>query len=207
MPNYTILIQAIPKETIVIEDGILGLFGSTKGEAQYSVSTITDIRSTENLMNITTVELISPTRSVYEKQILITSIPSAISEWGGAFSIAWGLFYFLFGAGRLDPFGIFTALFIRRKAQKYLIEGRNKDNGDNGDEGDRENQKHNGYGDMASDPTLYVPQTTSMQDGFPEPMNGIVQRQGEHIRKIEEDFYHLRRLLRDYYLDMDLVGL
>ncbi|KAF9289632.1 hypothetical protein BGZ68_008942 [Mortierella alpina] len=58
---------------------------------------------------------------------------------------------------------------------------------------------------MALDPPLFMP-LTSTQGEFPESMNGIVQRQGEHIRKVEEDFYNLRRLLREYYLNTDLVN-
>lgn len=107
---------------------------------------------------------------------------------------------------RLDPFGIFTTLFLHRKTRRYLIEGRNKNNVDYGYKRGKKKREHRGYGDMASDPTLYVPQPTSIRDGFHEPINEIVQRQGQHIRQVEEDFYRLRRLLRDYYLDLDLVS-
>ncbi|KAF9923803.1 hypothetical protein BGZ67_009656, partial [Mortierella alpina] len=204
----------------------------------------------------------------------ITSIPDAFSSWGGAFSVAWGLFYFIFGAGRLDPFGLFTACLLGRKARKYLIEGY---------------KEHEGYGNMAPDtapkesqilptvPSIIPPACASqrsnvsgqpsshsdeascksshppfsekaakdsgdlslmleklMQDGLSEAHVDYLQSQGEHIRrqyehirkvekdfsnqgehirrqdehirKVEKDFSNMRRLLSDYYLDMDLVS-
>ncbi|KAF9277003.1 hypothetical protein BGZ68_009599, partial [Mortierella alpina] len=175
LPSYETHIQVVPKETIVIEDGIMGLLGSTKPKPEYSVSITTDSYNNMNSRNISKIVLRSPTRSVREKQIL-----------------------------RLDPFGIFTTLFLHRKTRRYLIEGRNKNNVDYGYKRGKKKREHRGYGDMASDPTLYVPQPTSIRDGFHEPINEIVQRQGQHIRQVEEDFYRLRRLLRDYYLDLDL---
>ncbi|KAG9319599.1 hypothetical protein KVV02_003868, partial [Mortierella alpina] len=193
-------------ETQVVAPGIWGLFGNFKDQLDYSVTTTADKYSTGS--DYIDVRVLSPTKSVKESQILIKSIPGALGDWGGVFSTLWGIFYFFFGQERLDPFGIFTVLFIRRKTRRNLIEGREKgkaDDGDNGDNGDRGDRWNNGYGNMASDPTLYVPLTTSTEGGL-ESMNGIVQRQGEHIRKIEEDFYNLRRLLKDYYLDIDLVS-
>ncbi|KAF9321737.1 hypothetical protein BGZ91_004469, partial [Linnemannia elongata] len=55
-----------------------------------------------------------PLTNIEETQILMTTIPSALSSLGGAISLATGIFCAWFGSRRLDPFGCCRKLRPRK---------------------------------------------------------------------------------------------
>ncbi|KAG0038941.1 hypothetical protein BGZ83_002948, partial [Gryganskiella cystojenkinii] len=110
-------IHVEPKATKVIHTGIWGLFGASEEELQYSVSSSSNTRASNE--NMSAIDVVLSSVSLNQTQILVTSIPSAFADWGGAFSAAWAIFYFCFGAPRLNPFGMISRL-IRRKTQRSI---------------------------------------------------------------------------------------
>ncbi|KAF9102400.1 hypothetical protein BGX29_004630 [Mortierella sp. GBA35] len=72
-----------------------GLFGPYKEVPRYSVFSKVDPVPEAYDVGI---NIMIPLSSINETQILITTIPSVFADWGGAFSAAWAIYYFFFGA-------------------------------------------------------------------------------------------------------------
>ncbi|KAF9089525.1 hypothetical protein BGX27_002456 [Mortierella sp. AM989] len=231
MTGSQIYINVQPKTTNIIHNGVRGLFGELEDELEYTVST--SAFSQASMESCSWIDVVLSTVSLNDTQILITSIPSAFADWGGAFSAAWAAFYFFFGTPRLDPFGVISRL-IRRRTQRSIT-------------------KFYGYWSsdaLPSKPQWYMPKDSTLprtsryqrsshyektahcmgdttckvsssassiipvQDVVDISEKGqqgeySIQAQAECIHKVERleaDFIRLHGLLKEYYLEMDLTN-
>ncbi|KAI7826086.1 hypothetical protein BC939DRAFT_447753 [Gamsiella multidivaricata] len=223
-------IRVVPKSTRVIGKDFWGLFGNHESENMQSISSTA---TTYTEIGETNIYVFVPSYSLEDEQILVTPVLRVFSDWGGAFSAAWGVFYFFFGSSRVEPFGLITARFLRRKTKRniaakygYLAS-------------DLEANKPEESSLVSTSQPLYPPEKSPGQEKEVPPTNlpyssdiaaekGVVdlalileklkqqeeriQRQEKQIQehkkdayKVKKDFYNMEGLLKDYYLNMDLV--
>ncbi|KAF9980765.1 hypothetical protein BGZ65_004703 [Modicella reniformis] len=193
-------IDVFSKVTKVIRKDFLGFFGlhDNNLKQEFASSERTYNRS---ISNTSIIEVQLKKYSMDQTEILLTSIPDAIAAFGGAFSAAWGLFHFFFGAGRLDPFGMISKRFLRKKTQKRLAES---------------------YGywplqSVTSESPEKAPNNASVNEPAHDPPDSAsdmwtqentkqIQEQVKHQRKVEKDLEKLEGFLREYYLDMAIAS-
>ncbi|KAF9290543.1 hypothetical protein BGZ68_006779 [Mortierella alpina] len=220
-----------PKVTKVIRSDIWGLFGSTEAEQEYSIETLWIPLSTNNYSII---DVYLAQGSHNDTQILVTSIPRAFADWGGAFSVAWAIFFFFFGAPRVDPFGIISRL-IGRKTQRYVttfygqwlskpqespfksptiqrtftaqLSFLNEKTAQ-----DMHSKSCKGSANTSLDITADDAADVAVREQQDESNIEVQMEQTADVKKLkadfdnlQKDFHKLHQLLKDYYLEMDLT--
>ncbi|KAG0366382.1 hypothetical protein BGZ54_005412 [Gamsiella multidivaricata] len=194
-------IRVVPKSTRVIGKDFWGLFGNHESENMQSISSTA---TTYTEIGETNIYVFVPSYSLEDEQIL-----------------------------RVEPFGLITARFLRRKTKRniaakygYLAS-------------DLEANKPEESSLVSTSQPLYPPEKSPGQEKEVPPTNlpyssdiaaekGVVdlalileklkqqeeriQRQEKQIQehkkdayKVKKDFYNMEGLLKDYYLNMDLV--
>ncbi|KAF9211325.1 hypothetical protein BGZ59_008233 [Podila verticillata] len=116
--NTLMTVQAVNVETYALRSDIWGYFGSLYKVPQRSVQTE---NTSAYYSGQSRIQIFFPKEEIVQRQILLTSIPSAFADWGGWFSVVWSLFYILFGSPRLDPFGLVALLFMTNKAKRKIL--------------------------------------------------------------------------------------
>ncbi|KAK3810160.1 MAG: hypothetical protein J3Q66DRAFT_352285 [Benniella sp.] len=68
----------------------------------------------------TVLVMIIPITASEEFESLVLSIGGALGSWGGVFSLVGSIYYFLFGTGKMTPFG-YVQRFLLRRGTKRMI--------------------------------------------------------------------------------------
>ncbi|KAI8345686.1 hypothetical protein B0O80DRAFT_268216 [Mortierella sp. GBAus27b] len=76
----------------------------------------------------------TPAFLVENKEILVMSIPGALSTWGGIIPIIGSIFYFFFGKGKLSPFGFLHKGILRSSINTKIDSIYRKNKGDDDDD-------------------------------------------------------------------------
>ncbi|KAF9149650.1 hypothetical protein BG015_008558 [Linnemannia schmuckeri] len=95
---HPVTLRVFPTRNVKLPD-IWGLMGMTFSQPQHSISSSFNtfpIPMNESYLNVKV-----PLTNIEQTQILITTIPSAFSSWGGALSLVTGIFCFCFGSRKL----------------------------------------------------------------------------------------------------------
>ncbi|KAI1314947.1 hypothetical protein EDD11_001532 [Mortierella claussenii] len=218
--GWTVDIRVVPTEVQAIKEGFLGLFGMHESQQEYRLSSSLSIAPTDGA---TVIRVFVPTVYYKEKQVLTTSIPSAFSAWGGASSAAWGIFYFLFGRGRSDPFG-FLARFFRQQTQHHLTAKYGYWASDSAPSKPAAVQMSLSQTSLPNDektervivpaPSPVIPCTIEVDHSHDAALilqqlkqqQEVMDKQEQHINKVEDNFNKLDGLLREYYLEMGLAS-
>ncbi|KAG0348232.1 hypothetical protein BG004_005628 [Podila humilis] len=225
MSNATgVSVQIMNVLTYELRDDFWAYFGSIKPKPRRKVLT----RPSSYVHGGgSRVDIGLPKFEMHYKQIPITSIPSAFADWGGAFSVVWGVFYILFGAPRLDPFGLIGILFMTKKSKRKIMRAygplQQKPEYPGGPDADGRAQRRMSTSSSASSmfshatsPTIYqpygsppFPQTPStMPSGLEhDPKQISIQQQlhkqqSESQQRLDERFRRLERMLSEFYLNM-----
>ncbi|KAF9355427.1 hypothetical protein BGX26_006577 [Mortierella sp. AD094] len=155
------------------------------------------------------IQIAVPTSSIKQSQRLITTIPNALTSWGGPFSVVWGVFYALFGSPRMNPFGLIAIYCFGRKTKRNIAEvygswRREKlDEDDGGQYGVKQSttsrdRPRTHYPDLR--PELNTSTTMSPDQDYPWKL-----RQHRHNQVTESKIKELEGLLKEYYLNMELI--
>ncbi|KAG0208019.1 hypothetical protein BGX28_000907 [Mortierella sp. GBA30] len=99
-----------------------GLWGKLQEQPAYS---LTSALNAEPLVGLTRANIFLvnvPVMRTEQSQLLVQTFQSAFSSWGGAFSVAWGLYYFLFGSPRMEPFGVVALYMFGRTTKRKVHE-------------------------------------------------------------------------------------
>ncbi|KAF9574720.1 hypothetical protein EC968_005725 [Mortierella alpina] len=220
-------IQTTPVKTWEKRTDIWGLFGRLKTQPQYTVrSSVSDIKRA----NSSFIMVGLPTFSVEQSELLITTIPNAFASWGGAFSATFGIFHILFGSPRIDPFGIIAVYFFGynmkrkisktygswRRASPIRKDGHPISGNDNGLASSRASTFAD-FHQLDQNPSPLSPSCIRSLPTYSFEGNGCSDaleddmhldpwaRQERHNRVTEAKFKELEGLLREYYLNMELV--
>ncbi|KAF9929066.1 hypothetical protein BGZ67_006596 [Mortierella alpina] len=191
--------QMTPKKTYLRRTDIWGLLGSDIDQPEYSVlvsSALMPLGTPYSALNV-----VFPTTNLVYRQKLITTIPTAFSSWGGAFSVIYGVLYFLFGSPRADPFGVVgTYVFGKRNKDKlshdYPALTENEPGEDEGQQGLLA-ADHSAEGSESD-------KTVAIEDGSFNALSKAQQHQSRHVLALESKINDIEAVLRMYYLDMAL---
>ncbi|KAF9983210.1 hypothetical protein BGZ75_005316 [Mortierella antarctica] len=186
-------------ETYLRRTDIWGLLGSDIDQPEYSVlvsSALMPLGTPYSALNV-----VFPTTNLVYRQKLITTIPTAFSSWGGAFSVIYGVLYFLFGSPRADPFGVVgTYVFGKRNKDKlshdYPALTENEPGEDEGQQGLLA-ADHSAEGSESD-------KTVAIEDGSFHALSKAQQQQSRHVLALESKINDIEAVLRMYYLDMAL---
>ncbi|KAF9947623.1 hypothetical protein BGZ65_008684, partial [Modicella reniformis] len=201
----------------VIRKDFFGLFGSLEDNVRHETTT-SGQTFPDPTSNASDISVYMKKNFLDQAEIPVTSIPDAVAAFGGAFSAVWGLFYFFFGAARLDPFGIITRRFIRQKTQKNLTaaygywtsQSVTIEPQESAPKNDSVNAlSHaplNSASDMCGEHLAVFYKKLKQLDQWTQENINQIQEQVKHQRKVEKDLEKLKGLLRDYYLEMDLAS-
>ncbi|KAI7832174.1 hypothetical protein BC939DRAFT_488707 [Gamsiella multidivaricata] len=208
--------------TRVLRSDFLGLFGLYNDSA-----TIYDVKSNAEVIldqNKTHIYYQFPNMQIESRQVLLLSIPEAISSWGGAFSIILSIFYALFGKGAFSPFGIIQKSVLRNgtraKIASVYTNGRKGNNENNNDKSNSLTYLDNNKQD-ARDTNAPLPFVLGGANYQPcqQDLTALHQQQQEihheelvalrqQIRALRQDVSHLQRheqRVKEFYLDMELM--
>ncbi|KAF9179426.1 hypothetical protein BGZ51_006926 [Haplosporangium sp. Z 767] len=214
--DSTTWVRMTPTTTKLRESGIRGLFGFLQDQVKYSVtssvSTYSKLLYTPDFIHDSNIVVNVPTETIEQKEIVINTIPNALGSWGGAFSVVWGLFYFLFGSPRMDPFGFFAIHVFGRKGKRRI--SRQFTTWGKPPQYDEERQGLRQSQDTLTDISLgeshplqqsdsqHVPLQMQHMDQFSE--SETTQQQDRRHRMLLSRINDLEAVLREYYLNMDL---
>ncbi|KAF9999946.1 hypothetical protein BGZ65_004776 [Modicella reniformis] len=212
--NQGLEIRVTPRRFWTVREDIWGLFGTL---VDYQISSVSSyLHNVVPDFDGAYVEVMLPKELEIKTEILLTTIPSAFAAWGGAFSAAWSIFYFFFGASRLSPFGIINEC-MRMKTRRYIT----KQYGDWSWKARRNQQLDSKPSNSTTTVSLSVWPTNDVSStapasnvSFDRVMEGVevdlvkrrMQAQDEEIKNLKGDFKRLHGLLNEYYLDMDLIS-
>ncbi|KAF9574721.1 hypothetical protein EC968_005726 [Mortierella alpina] len=184
----------------------VGLWGYFQDKPAYSVSSqfLTYPAINQN-RNVTEVRVYVPTRSFENSQVLIQTFQSAFSSWGGAFGVAWGFFYFLFGSPRMDPFGFFALYILGRSTkrileERYFAENKKKDDSILKDDPSTTTTTAAAKGSTR----VHGGSTSALSHDFKDPQDDLEaqQRKDQKYRDLEARIVSLESVLDDFYLDL-----
>ncbi|KAG0027705.1 hypothetical protein BGZ81_005345 [Podila clonocystis] len=230
---YNILLGYLPEvnavtniQTLVLRKDFWGLLGETEEVPKRSVSAV---GSSFFRSGGSKIEIYMPKKEIHQKQIPLTSLSDALAEWGGWFSVVWGVFYFFFGSPRLDPFGLIAMLFMSNKTKRRIL----KAYGPLPNQSPPQNVPDSGPGrsrlstsstfssisSYGSDPALYNHQMSPtypsqhspaslMSPGseYFKPGEQLTQPQHQQVqRMMDSRFRRLERMLSEYYLEMPTI--
>ncbi|KAF9583399.1 Josephin-1 [Lunasporangiospora selenospora] len=133
------------------------------------------------------IKVFMPPKNIEQNQRLITTIPNALSSWGGAFSVAWGVFYFLFGSPRLNPFGLIATSCLGNQTKQRLTKMKKKWRKDS----------------LATSRAPIVSDDEAKGIKESRVMNKDVRRLISGSAEDEMDVHMLAMVLKEYYLVMD----
>ncbi|KAG9327162.1 hypothetical protein KVV02_000878 [Mortierella alpina] len=188
----------------------IGLWGYFEDQPTYSAATqFITYSSVNQTADFSLIQAYVPTTSFENSQVLIQTFQSAFSSWGGAFGVAWGFFYFLFGSPRMDPFGFF-ALYILGRSTKRILEERYF-----AEKKDSSNLKNDHHNNSSSDHPSTTTKVSSRRDlssksAFLHDYNqhdNDLEAQQQHkkdqkYRDLEARIVSLEAVLDDFYLDL-----
>ncbi|KAG0356885.1 hypothetical protein BG005_004149 [Podila minutissima] len=226
--NYTTLqIQVTNVQTYVLRKDFWGLLGETEDVPKRSVSAV---GSSFFRSGASRVDIYLPKKEIHQKQIPLTSLSSGFAEWGGWFSVVWGVFYFFFGSPRLDPFGLIAMFFMSNKTKRRILKAygplpneTSPQNGPNNSPGARSRMStsstFSSISSYGSDPTLYNHQMSPTYPGqhspaslmspgseYFKPGEQLTQPQHQQVqRMMDSRFRRLERMLSEYYLEMPTI--
>ncbi|KAG0249893.1 hypothetical protein BG011_008845 [Mortierella polycephala] len=205
--DSTTWVRMTPATTKLRKSGILGLFGLLQDQVKYSVtssvSTYSKLLYTPDYVSDSNIVVNVPTETIEQKEIVINTIPNALGSWGGAFSVVWGLFYFLFGSSRMDPFGFF-AIYVfgrqgkRRISRQFTTWRKEQPQYDEERQGLRQSQET--LADVPLGESLPFQQHL---DPFSDSEKTTQQQDRRH-RMLLSRINNLEAILREYYLNMEL---
>ncbi|KAF9962473.1 hypothetical protein BGZ72_004842 [Mortierella alpina] len=187
-------------------EDFVGLWGYFQDQPTYSAVSQFASYYTNLTDETTRIHFNTPVTSFEQSQVLIQTFQSAFSSWGGAFGVAWGFFYFLFGAPRMDPFGFF-ALYILGKSTKRIIA--NRYFAEKKDSSIINNHQHHSSSNSGSDPSTKVSQrghgsTSALSQDYNHDSNDLEAQQKKELRyrDLEARIFSLEAVLDDFYLDL-----
>ncbi|KAF9952193.1 hypothetical protein BGZ72_006459 [Mortierella alpina] len=223
--NSIMELHVSPKTTMTLRDDFWGLFGSYNDVLTHSVT------STVNLLpsaNKSTVKVYMPSIYVVESQILITSVSDAFSAWGGASSVLWGAFIVFFGTGKMNAFGMIASRFLRQKTQRHLTRKYGYWSHESATPTSPVARNPPAASVHISPDSLSPEELPDQQGRFPlmaslesKAENGgdqalvlerlreqdeRIRQQYSQIQQVDQDLGKLDKLLRKYYLEMDLAS-
>lgn len=115
--GYAIQINAIPRRTRVLRSDFWGLFNVYNTTAEHSLTSSFEMakisESSEFVLNL-------PLYRIEDREVLIVSLPDALSAWGGVCTLVFGAFFLLFGSARLSPFGVVQRYFMRSSTKANI---------------------------------------------------------------------------------------
>ncbi|CAO3565227.1 unnamed protein product [Mortierella alpina] len=172
----------------------VGLWGYLEDKPIYSATTqFNSYAAMNQAIPVTRFRVYVPVTSFENSQVLIQTFQSAFSSWGGAFGVAWGFFYFLFGTPRMDPFG-FIALYILGRSNKRII-------AEHYFAEKKDGSLHHNNKNINSASGLPV----SKQSAFsPQDDLESQQKKEQKYRDLEARIVSLEAVLDDFYLDLSL---
>ncbi|KAG0208018.1 hypothetical protein BGX28_000906 [Mortierella sp. GBA30] len=190
-------VRSTPSKTWLRRLDFMGLFGISQEMPSYTVST--SITTYSQLLSTSRVLVIVPSTNIEQSQLLITTIQSALSSWGGAFSLVWSVYYAFFGTPRMDPFGWVIIYLFAKTTKRKVIEYYNSQDG--------------GFLDKEADSMKVLP--TSQRPRSYNLNRGSIQSwcEGEETPEMEKDrrLYEvefktkrLEAILNDYYLNLEM---
>ncbi|KAI9232439.1 MAG: hypothetical protein BYD32DRAFT_455452 [Podila humilis] len=225
--NFTTLeIQVANVQTLVLRNDFWGLFGETEKEPKHTVSAI---GSSFFHSGGSQIEIYLPKKEIHRKQIPLTSIPSAFAEWGGWFSVVWGVFYVFFGSPRLDPFGLVAMFFMSNKTKRRILKAYGplpqqsppQTEPDSSPNRPRmsTSSTFSSITSYGSDPTLYNHPMSPTRPGqhspaslmspgseYFKPGEQLTQQQHQQVqRMMDSRLRRLERMLSEYYLEMPTI--
>ncbi|KAF9967906.1 hypothetical protein BGZ70_007771 [Mortierella alpina] len=169
----------------------LGLWGYFEDEPTYSAATQFSSFVEVNSSDVTRFRVYVPVTTFENSQVLIQTFQSAFSSWGGAFGVAWGFFYFLFGTPRMDPFGFFALYILGSSTKRILAERYFAEKKDGSLQSTKKND-NSAYGHPGSKQSAL-----SQQDDLEAQ-----QKKEQKYRDLEARIVSLEAVLDDFYLDL-----
>ncbi|KAG0231044.1 hypothetical protein BGX31_005656 [Mortierella sp. GBA43] len=136
-PNETTaFITVVPEIIQSPRKDFVGLFNLYGDEEEHQLSSNVDTFHTPGL---TLFQFTVPNAAVMKKKVLVMTIQDGLASWGGAFSLSICVFHFLFGIGRISPFGFIQKYLLRTSTRKRVLstyekQGTDKDSSTDDDE-------------------------------------------------------------------------
>ncbi|KAF9334325.1 hypothetical protein BG006_002352 [Podila minutissima] len=135
-------------------------------------------------------------------------VPNSFAAWGGWFSVVWGVFYILFGAPRLDPFGLVALCFMTNKAKRKILKAYGplprqppSTHGPDVDPSRRMSiASDTSMSSFANDPIMH----DQMSPIAPGDYSKMATQNNPHQtqRMVDQRFRRLERMLSEFYLNM-----
>ncbi|KAF9999481.1 hypothetical protein BGZ65_005180 [Modicella reniformis] len=205
-PNLYILTQGASsvkinvnsQATQVIRKDFFGLFGLYQKDMKYDITTTANT-FTEEYSKVSTINVVLNKYFLEQTEIPVTSVQDAIASLGGAFSVGWGVFYFFFGVGRLNPFGMISKRFVRTKIQNSLTAA---DGYSASQSVTIESQEKAPNSVLANAPSN---SPSDMCGEHHVVFDKKLQQLDQHLQNVGKDYARLEGLLREYYLEMDIA--
>ncbi|KAF9116238.1 hypothetical protein BGX27_004089 [Mortierella sp. AM989] len=227
--SASILVTATLQRTKVLRNDFLGLFGSFNESATtYVINSNSQLL--ENL-NVTMIRMWWPVKETESYQVLVVSAPEALSSWGGAFSLIVSIFVLLFGDRPFSPFGLIQKYILKSSTKKKIAYVCKKEK--DADDGNSSLATLDGNYLEAEQPKAPLPFLLGPTRGAESQQNNrqqdltavhhqqqqihheelvslreqvqILQKALRHSQKNEQRVKEIEILLREFYLDMDLV--
>ncbi|KAF9273513.1 hypothetical protein BGZ68_001430 [Mortierella alpina] len=171
----------------------VGLWGYFKDEPGYSVATRFALYNMKNNTGSelkTEVLVTVPVSSIEQSQVLIQTFQSAFSSWGGAFGVAWGFFYFLFG----------TPSTKRVLAERYFAEKKDSSLNNN----NNNNNKISNGGPSTKGSTRGNDSKSALSNDYNNSHDDLEaqEKKDGKYRDLEARIISLEAVLDDFYLDL-----
>ncbi|KAK3810161.1 MAG: hypothetical protein J3Q66DRAFT_352288 [Benniella sp.] len=176
----------------------------------------------------TVLVMIIPMTASEEFESLVLSIGGALGSWGGVFSLVGSIYYFLFGTGKMTPFGYGQRLLFRGGTKRMIKRNygdEDKCASDPSDTKEKGPHTQHQYQPPTEVPPFWNAPTYPMLDQRHPSRNYMqtgdnngseILRQLSLLRTAHEDVLqrlkkqearsrHNEHLIRGFYLDMDLI--
>ncbi|KAG0039611.1 hypothetical protein BGZ82_007469 [Podila clonocystis] len=199
-------LQVVNVATYALRADFWGYFGILKKLPTRSVET----ESTSAFYaGRSRVQVFFPRKEIEHRQILLTSIPDAFGDWGGWFSVVYGVFYILFGSPRLDPFGLVALFFMTNKTKRKILKAYgplpHQSPSPYGPDADTSRRMSNSstmtsMSSYGTDSTTYSQMSPTTPSDYSKMASPNIPYQTQ--RMVDQRFRRLERMLSEYYLNM-----